>query len=206
MASSRTFLFVNVALVTLIGGVIWFLSIKGQTTFINLPLSGPAKVTAKPQAIAPSPAPAFSTEGLSADDIKAIEALQAQLEEEKKRAEKARANIQARDQAPSATQTPQAEPPVTPDSAGLRAEQQKQRIAQMIEARRQFLADAKHLDSLMPMEKERLNKTRWVSVQNGDTLYDIADLVYNDGWLYHKLFEANPQVLSNPGQRLRVPL
>jgi nucleoid-associated protein YgaU len=61
------------------------------------------------------------------------------------------------------------------------------------------------------MENERLNETRWVTVLRGDTLYDIADRVYDDGWLYHKLFEANPQVLSNPdlikpGQRLRVPL
>ncbi len=78
-------------------------------------------------------------------------------------------------------------------------------------AQRQFEADVKYLDSLTPIEKERLNETRWVMVRRGDTLYDIADRAYNDGWLYHKLFEANPQVLRNPdlikpGQRLRVPL
>jgi len=370
MASSRTFLVANVALVSLIGGMIWFLSTKGQTEFINLPSSEPSKVAAKPQAIAPPPALAFSTEGLSADDVQAIEALQAQLEEEKKRAEEARAKIQAREQEPSAAQTPRTAPPVASDTAGLEVEQQKQRIAQMIKAQlkgveeenirlteallkqnqefdavkkqnselarkliklddsaqtllaklvadgksisssdqnylgamkdlqnetvsprrsvniadndlinrvevadtgdtgsisaelrslvdelmenknkeklaasaskptssdsdqptdiqntvnelltrseeekaqRQFQADTKYLDSLTPMEKERLNETRWVTVLRGDTLYDIADRVYDDGWLYHKLFEANPQVLSNldlikPGQRLRVPL
>jgi nucleoid-associated protein YgaU len=367
MASSRTFLVANVALVSLIGGMIWFLSTKGQSEFINLPSSEPAKVAAKSQAIAP----AFSTEGLSKDDVQAIEALQAQLEEEKKRAEETRAKLQAREQKPAAAQTPQTAPPVaSSDTAGLEVEQQKQRIAQMIEAQlkgaeaenkrltqallkqnqeidavkkqnselarkliklddsaqtllaklvadgksisssdqsylgamqdlqnetvsprrsvnitdndlinrvevadtgdsgsiaaelrtlvdelmenknkgkpavnaskptspdsgqpadlqntvnelltrseeekaqRQFQADAKYLDSLTPMEKERLNETRWVTVRRGDTLYDIAYRVYNDGWLYHKLFAANPQVLSNPdlikpGQRLRVPL
>jgi nucleoid-associated protein YgaU len=78
-------------------------------------------------------------------------------------------------------------------------------------AQRQFQTDSKYLDSLTPMEKERLNETRWVTVRQGDTLYNIAERVYNDGWLYRKLFETNPQVLANPdlitpGQRLRVPL
>ena len=123
MASSRTFLVANVALVSLIGGMVWFLSTKGQTEFINLPSSEPSKVAAKPQAIAPPPALAFSTEGLSADDVQAIEALQAQLEEEKKRAEEARAKLQAREQEPSAAQTPRTVSPVASDTAGLEVEQ-----------------------------------------------------------------------------------
>ncbi len=75
----------------------------------------------------------------------------------------------------------------------------------------QFQTDSQYLDSLDPMEKERQNETRWVTVRQGDTLFDIAQRVYNNGNLYRKLFEANPQVLTNPdsiktGQRLRVPL
>ena len=78
-------------------------------------------------------------------------------------------------------------------------------------SRKQFQAESQYLDSLNPMEKERQSETRWVTVREGDTLFDIAQRVYNNGYLYHKLFEANPQVLSNPdtittGQRLRVPL
>lgn len=71
--------------------------------------------------------------------------------------------------------------------------------------------NAAYLKSLAPLEKERKNETRWVTVIQGDTLYLIAERAYNDGSLYPKIFEANPQVLTNPdlitvGQRLRVPL
>jgi nucleoid-associated protein YgaU len=76
---------------------------------------------------------------------------------------------------------------------------------------RQLASDVDYLDSLTPVEKERRNETRWVTVREGDTLYDISTRVYKDGWLYQKIFDANPQVLNNPdrikpGQRLRVPL
>ena len=79
------------------------------------------------------------------------------------------------------------------------------------EADQQLQADEAYLESLTEVEEERQNETRWVTVRQGDTLYDIAARVYEDGWLYPKIFEANPQVLSNPdrikpGQRLRVPL
>lgn len=71
--------------------------------------------------------------------------------------------------------------------------------------------NAAYLKSLAPLEKERKNETRWVTVIPGDTLFLIAQRAYNDGSLYPKIFEANPQVLTNPdlitvGQRLRVPL
>ena len=68
-----------------------------------------------------------------------------------------------------------------------------------------------YLKSLAPLEKERTNETRWVTVIAGDTLFVIAERAYSDGSLYPKIFDANPQVLTNPdlirvGQRLRVPL
>ena len=75
----------------------------------------------------------------------------------------------------------------------------------------QFKQDETYLESLTPIEEERSNETRWVTVRPGDTLYEIAQRVYNNGDLYYKIFKANPQVLDNPdrieaGQRLRVPL
>jgi len=354
-SSSRTFIVANAALVTLIGGMVWFLFAK-ETAPVGP--SAPETESVTKSAAKPS----FTTESLSADDAQAIEVLQAQLDEEKQRADKARAQIQARARE---TVTP---PVAEPASNQLEVEQQKQRISQMIAAQlegaeaenrrltqalaqknqeivsvkkqnselarkliklddsaqsllaklvadgksisssdqdylgamqalqddtvspqrsvdlsqtdlinrveiadnsdtesiasqlrsavnelmddqskdkpavnsnkpansgqatnlqnsinnliarsedqksqRQFQADLAYLDSLTPMEKERLNETRWVTVRSGDTLYDISKRVYNDGWLYHKIFEANPQILSSPdniktGQRLRVPL
>jgi nucleoid-associated protein YgaU len=353
-SSTRTFVVANVVLVSLIGGMIWYLSTRGQTEFISLPSSEISPVVAESKVLA---------EGVTAKDIQAIEALQAQLVEEHKRAQITRSKLQAREQEITATNQQQ-------DNLGLEVAQQTQRIAQMIKnqlqgaeaenkrltqallqkdqeiaavkkqssvfarklikldnsaqslltklvadannisssdqdylgamqalqdntvspqasidlteidlinrveiadsgdtgsiaaqlrtavdelmeseknnkpstttnsatvsssgqatdlqllvdklmvrneeqkAQRQFQTDSKYLDSLTPMEKERLNETRWVTVRQGDTLYNIAERVYNDGWLYRKLFEANPQVLANPdlitpGQRLRVPL
>ncbi len=77
-------------------------------------------------------------------------------------------------------------------------------------AEKQFLADSQYLESLDPIEAERSNETRWVTVRDGDTLTRIAQRVYNNADLYTKIYAANPQVLSNPdlirtGQRLRVP-
>lgn len=76
---------------------------------------------------------------------------------------------------------------------------------------KQLKKDEDYLESLNPIEEERSNETRWVTVRPGDTLYDIAKRVYNNGELYYKIFKANPQILDNPdrieaGQRLRVPL
>lgn len=361
--SRRNFLIVNLGLVALIGLMIWFLFSQGQGNFVNVPAD------AEKQAVAPvsgnAAQPAYSTEGMSDKDIQAIEALQAQLEAEKARAEESRAQIQAR-QAEKAGLTTPPQPGGT-ETGGLDVEEQKQRIARLIEAQlkgaaeqnrrlaeelarknreieqvrrqntqltrrlseldnsaqtllenlmegddisrsdldyigamqalandpgnapastevdlinrvqvadsgdtgsvaadlrsmvnklmeqpeapinatsinnqlstmptnrnsdlqasvnalmarnqqgtgqQQQNANTRYLQSLRTVEEERQNETRWVTVREGDTLYDIAVRVYDDGYLYPKIFEANPQVLTNPdrikpGQRLRVPL
>ena len=366
-SSSRSFIVANIALVALIGGMIWFLFVKEQAV-----ITSPPTPSAKP-ATANATKSAISTEGFTAGQVQAINAIQTQLDAEKKRAENTRAQLQAREQETASKKNSEIAPPVVATAANsgtntLEVEQQKQRISQMIDAQlmgaeeenkrlaqallkknqeiatvkkqnsalarklikldnsaqtllaklvadgktisssdqdylgamqalqeetvspqrsinfeqtdlinrveisdnddaqsiaaqlrsavndlmekenthkpttsssatttdsgqsgdlqnavnsimerseeqkseRQFRADSAYIDSLTPMEKERLNETRWVTVREGDTLYDIADRVYNDGWLYHKIFEANPQVLNNPdriktGQRLRVP-
>jgi hypothetical protein len=86
-SSRRNFLILNFVLVALIGAMIWYLLTQGQTQFISLP---------SPAEIKPEPA-AFSTAGLSEKDARAIQALQAQLNNERARAEKSRAQIQARE-------------------------------------------------------------------------------------------------------------
>ena len=86
-SSRRNFLILNLVLVTLIGAMIWYLLTKGQTQFISLPSS---------VGIKPEPA-VFSTVGLSKKDARAIQALQAKLNRERARAEKSRAQIQARE-------------------------------------------------------------------------------------------------------------
>ena len=52
--------------------------------------------------------------------------------------------------------------------------------------------------------------TQWYEVKSGDTLWKIAKEVYGDGSLYHDIFKANQDTLSDPdkikvGQRLRIP-
>jgi nucleoid-associated protein YgaU len=52
--------------------------------------------------------------------------------------------------------------------------------------------------------------TQWYEVKAGDTLWKIAKAHYGDGKLYHDIFNANKDVLSDPdkikvGQRLRLP-
>jgi hypothetical protein len=83
-SSRRNFLILNLVLVTLIGAMTWYLLTKGQTQFIGLP---------SPVEIKPEPA-VFSTAGLFEKDARA---LQAQLNKEGARAEKSRAQIQARE-------------------------------------------------------------------------------------------------------------
>jgi len=51
---------------------------------------------------------------------------------------------------------------------------------------------------------------RTIRVRQGDTLSSIALRAYGKSSLYNKIFEANPDLLSNPnnlrvGQVLRVP-
>jgi hypothetical protein len=137
-SSRRNFLILNLVLVALIGAMIWYLLTQGQTQFISLP---------SPVEIKPEPA-VFSTEGLSEKDARAIQALQSQLSKERARAEKSRAQIQARGlQNPqpqesgqtinkSATDgaTKNVPPPQTATDTSLEVEQQKRQFAKMIEA------------------------------------------------------------------------
>ena len=363
--SRHSFLIINLGLVVLIAAMVWFLFSRGHDQFERSPEAAEQAT----QATGKTPQPAYSTDGMSSEDVKAIEALQAELEAEKARAEKSRAQLQARqaektDRARQADQVTDAE---SIAAGGLDVEEQKQRIARLIEAQLKGVAEqnrrlaeelarknreieqvrhqntqltrrlselddnaqtllsnlmegddisrsdldyisamqalakdsgatpagtdidlinrvqvadandpgsesaelrsvvnklmeqpgtpvnasninnqlntmaagsntelqaavnalmarneqgaqpqnrnanAQYLQSLRVVEEERQNETRWVTVREGDTLYDIAVRVYDDGWLYPKIFEANPQVLTNPdrikpGQRLRVPL
>lgn len=67
-----------------------------------------------------------------------------------------------------------------------------------------------YLDSIKSAEVERKNEMRTIRVKAGESLWEIAARAYGNGFLYKKIFEANPQ-LTNPnlivaGQKLRVPL
>jgi hypothetical protein len=64
--------------------------------------------------------------------------------------------------------------------------------------------------SLETESKVRTNEMRTIQVAHGDTLWDIAERAYGNGFEYEKIFEANPQ-LSDPdrinvGDTLRVPI
>jgi len=48
------------------------------------------------------------------------------------------------------------------------------------------------------------------TVQSGDTLWNIAEIVYGDGSKYAKIFDANSDLLEQPdqilpGQKLLIP-
>ena len=67
-----------------------------------------------------------------------------------------------------------------------------------------------YLDAIESAEVERKNEMRTIRVKVGESLWEIAVRAYGNGFLYKKIFEANPQ-LTNPdlivaGQKLRVPL
>lgn len=52
--------------------------------------------------------------------------------------------------------------------------------------------------------------SQYHEVQQGDTLWKIAERYYGDGSLYTNIFEANRDVLDDPdkikvGQKLRIP-
>ena len=58
--------------------------------------------------------------------------------------------------------------------------------------------------------KVRENEMRIITVKKGDTLSKIALRAYGNPMLYNKIFEANPDLISDPnriypGQKLRVP-
>jgi hypothetical protein len=64
--------------------------------------------------------------------------------------------------------------------------------------------------SLETESEIRTNEMRTIQVTHGDTLWDIAERAYGNGFEYEKIFEANPQ-LSDPdsinvGDTLRVPI
>ncbi len=56
----------------------------------------------------------------------------------------------------------------------------------------------------------RSNEMRIIVVQQGDTLSKIAEKAYGDYEQYIKIYNANPEILSNPdqiyvGQKIRIP-
>ncbi len=66
-----------------------------------------------------------------------------------------------------------------------------------------------YLRSLRGESRERVNESRTVLVQRGDTLFEIARRAYGDGFQYPKIFAANPHLTSpdliEVGDVLRVP-
>ncbi|OQY28527.1 MAG: hypothetical protein B6244_07210 [Candidatus Cloacimonetes bacterium 4572_55] len=59
-------------------------------------------------------------------------------------------------------------------------------------------------------EKEEELISTFYTIQSGDTLWKIAKNHYGDGNKYHKIFEANLEVIKNadkiyPGQTIRLP-
>jgi nucleoid-associated protein YgaU len=68
----------------------------------------------------------------------------------------------------------------------------------------------KYLASLKEAEAERQNEMRTITVRRGDTLWKISTRAYGTGFLYQKVFKANPHLKSpddiTVGETLRVPL
>ncbi|MEE9424969.1 MAG: LysM peptidoglycan-binding domain-containing protein [Methylococcales bacterium] len=71
-------------------------------------------------------------------------------------------------------------------------------------------ADKDYLKTLETESIERANEMRTIQVVTGDSLWDIAERAYGDGYQYPRIFAANPN-LTDPdkievGTFLRVPL
>ncbi|MDX1530897.1 MAG: peptidoglycan-binding protein LysM, partial [Rhodothermales bacterium] len=65
-------------------------------------------------------------------------------------------------------------------------------------------------DKLTVEEAEAAPEATYYTVESGDTLSGIAKRYYGDPNEYHKLFEANREVIQDPdkiypGQKIRVP-
>ena len=95
-------------------------------------------------------------------------------------------------------------------SGGLASQLQQlaQRTAETDQPKRQ--EDKQYVSSLNPLEKERENEVRYIRVRPGDSLWKIAERAYGSGFMYPKIFKANPQLKSpdmiQVGDLLRVPL
>ncbi len=68
----------------------------------------------------------------------------------------------------------------------------------------------KFVKKLIKETRVRKNAMRIITVRPGDTLSSIAKRAYGNAMKYGKIFEANPELISNPnriypGQKLRVP-
>ena len=67
-----------------------------------------------------------------------------------------------------------------------------------------------YLNVLQTAEAERKNEMRTITVRRGDTLWRISIRAYGTGFLYKKIFKANPHLTSpndiTTGETLRVPL
>jgi len=71
-------------------------------------------------------------------------------------------------------------------------------------------AKSSYTNMISKETKVRANEMRIIVVKRGDTLSKIAARAYGDAMMYHKIYEANPDIIKNPnlihiGQRLRVP-
>jgi len=75
---------------------------------------------------------------------------------------------------------------------------------------KQRVKDSSYTKMISKETKVRANEMRIIVVKRGDTLSKIAARAYGDAMMYHKIYEANPDIIKNPnlihiGQRLRVP-
>ena len=83
-------------------------------------------------------------------------------------------------------------------------------LNQIMKKDKEKTKDKKFVKKLMKETKVRANEMRIITVRKGDTLSLIAKRAYGNPMMYNKIFEANPDLITNPnrifpGQRLRVP-
>jgi nucleoid-associated protein YgaU len=95
---------------------------------------------------------------------------------------------------------------ITARIASLMLDEKKSGGAALVEPN----ARNKYIDAIKSASVERKNEMRTIIIKEGESLWEIAVRAYGNGFLYTKIFEANPQ-LTNPdlivaGDMLRVPL